>query len=241
MSEVSYTYDWYRRFLGRLETIDGGYHGFDSWQGEPGVLLRHDVDYSPEAARRMARIEADAGVRGTYFVLTTSPFYNVLDPAVSSLLHDVADLGHEIGLHFDSHAYFGDEPGTTELRQRIEEDKEIMQTVFPDITDTIAFHNPPDWSLNQSFPGTHHTYEPRFFDDISYYADSLGRWRDKPPLQEQGSEPVQVLLHPGLWGEEAADPKSRVRDAEREMVKRADEWIETESDLDWNRSLLKSG
>ena len=41
------------------------------------VLLRHDVDLSLDAALRMAEVEADAGARATYFLMTGSVFYNL--------------------------------------------------------------------------------------------------------------------------------------------------------------------
>ncbi len=38
----------------------------------PHVLWRHDVDYSVHRAAALARIEADLGVRATYFVYCTA-------------------------------------------------------------------------------------------------------------------------------------------------------------------------
>src|SRR6266487_6335764 len=42
------------------------------------LILRHDVDFSPEAALRMAQLEFKLGIRATYFLLFSSPSYNLL-------------------------------------------------------------------------------------------------------------------------------------------------------------------
>jgi hypothetical protein len=60
------------------------------------VLLRHDVDRRPDRALAMARREKDAGLVATYFFRVRA---GVLDPAV---VRAVADLGHEVGYHYES-------------------------------------------------------------------------------------------------------------------------------------------
>ena len=37
-------------------------------------ILRHDIDYSPESALTMAEMEAEMGLRASYFILFSSPF-----------------------------------------------------------------------------------------------------------------------------------------------------------------------
>jgi hypothetical protein len=66
----------------------------------PGVLgLRHDIDDRLESALVFARLEAERGVRSTYFALHTAPYYahDDLIPA----LRELQDLGHEVGFHND--------------------------------------------------------------------------------------------------------------------------------------------
>ncbi|HSP71754.1 MAG TPA: hypothetical protein VLN26_05245, partial [Gaiellaceae bacterium] len=49
---------------------EGGYRFacFDREPREGDLLLRHDVDLSLEAALELARVEAEAGARATYFL-----------------------------------------------------------------------------------------------------------------------------------------------------------------------------
>lgn len=60
------------------------------------VVLRHDVDRKPEKALRMAKIEADFGIRSTYFFRVTDESF---DPKI---IQEIAFLGHEIGYHYEN-------------------------------------------------------------------------------------------------------------------------------------------
>jgi hypothetical protein len=78
--------------------------------GKKTILLRHDIDYDPFIALRMAEIEADLGIRSSYYMLTTDSdsaihYYNNEFPRMVKALQEMQALGHEIGLHYD---FFGD-------------------------------------------------------------------------------------------------------------------------------------
>ena len=63
-----------------LEAAQAGGYRFAFFDGSPqpgDLLLRHDVDLSLDAALRMAEVEAAAGARATYFLMTGSVFYNL--------------------------------------------------------------------------------------------------------------------------------------------------------------------
>jgi len=57
------------------------------------LVLRHDVDRKVGHARTLARIEAAYGISGTYYFRTST-----FDP---ELVREIADLGHEIGYHYE--------------------------------------------------------------------------------------------------------------------------------------------
>lgn len=79
-------------------------------QGKKTVMLRHDVDHYPELAYQMACTEAQLGIRSSYFILTTDVATKwwadkALRKKYLSLILDMQEMGHEIGLHYD---FFGD-------------------------------------------------------------------------------------------------------------------------------------
>jgi len=59
------------------------------------AVLRHDVDTKPHRSLRMARLEHSLGISSTYYFRHTR---GVFDPQV---IREVADLGHEIGYHYE--------------------------------------------------------------------------------------------------------------------------------------------
>lgn len=61
----------------------------------PLIVLRHDVDRLPRNALDMARLEARRGVRATYYFRVTRSSWN------EPIIREIADLGHEIGYHYE--------------------------------------------------------------------------------------------------------------------------------------------
>ena len=69
----------------------------DSYKAK--CALRHDVDYSLDAALEMAFFENYYGFAATYFILPYAPYWN--DPKLITKILQIQDFGHEIGIHFN--------------------------------------------------------------------------------------------------------------------------------------------
>jgi len=85
-----------------LDAARAGGYRFAFFEGEPregDLLLRHDVDISLDAALRLAELEAEAGARATYFLMTESVFYNLASAEGERALPRLRELGHSVGLH----------------------------------------------------------------------------------------------------------------------------------------------
>ena len=96
--ERRFTYAEYDRFLDRLagrEVVP--LREFATGRGD--TALRHDVDGRLESALELARREHDRGLRATYFVLHTAPYYG--RPDLVDRLSELQTLGHEVGWHND--------------------------------------------------------------------------------------------------------------------------------------------
>lgn len=63
---------------------------------EPFCLLRHDVDRMPRSSLAMGLLEAERGIRASYYFRDVP---SSLDPEVVTALRDA---GHEIGFHYES-------------------------------------------------------------------------------------------------------------------------------------------
>lgn len=219
---VEFTYDWYRDFLRRLSAEGYDFRSFDDPLGDGDVVLRHDIDLSLDAAVTMARIEANAGVESTYCVLLTSPLYNPLEGEHRDALEEIASLGHEVIPHVSTHAYWrnGEVPDADAVERRVAEEQSVLETVVP-IGEAVSFHRPPPWVLDRAFEGFQNAYEPALFSDIGYVADSNQRWREDPSFVDDLPETLQLLTHPGLWGERDAGFSGRVERAISDACSRA--------------------
>ncbi len=59
------------------------------------IILRHDVDIRPENSLAFARIQADLGIKGTYY------FRIVPESWDETIIKEVSEMGHEIGYHYE--------------------------------------------------------------------------------------------------------------------------------------------
>lgn len=80
--------------------IDEGYAlgTFDKFilnEEQISFILRHDVDRKPENSFRIAQLQHELGVRGTYY------FRMVPESFQPKFIEAIASLGHEIGYHYE--------------------------------------------------------------------------------------------------------------------------------------------
>lgn len=176
----------------------------------PIVLVRHDVDLSVRLAVDLARMEAELGLRATYHVMVDCPFYRVEDPEVIEGLSLIANLGHEVGLHYDP-----DNPRAT--AGSIEDDIELccerVEVAAGGPVRSLSFHRPAPEYLGGSLhvAGRVNAYAAPFFQ--WYLSDSRARWREGNPLDSIAhprSEILQMLVHPIWWGPGKVPPGERL-------------------------------
>lgn len=173
----------------------------DAAPNVPDLILRHDLDMSIEAAIPIATIEAELGVRASYFVLLRSELYNPQSAAATAALDRLAGMGHEIGLHFDT-AHYGDDPDALDTAAARECD--ILERIIGRPVATISLHRPAErlLGLDRTLGGRPHTYAPRYFRDVGYCSDSRGRWGHGHPLAHpalRDGRALQLLTHPIWW------------------------------------------
>lgn len=196
-------------YAGMLEALlERGYEfvGFGDAVDDGQIVIRHDVDLSLERAAAMARAEADLGVASTYCLLVTNPLYDLLAPENRAHLQTIVECGHDVGLHFDPHYYWDDEPAVEDLEARVVADRTalegVLDALIPDGVAVAAtsIHQPPDWALGARFDAFENAYEPRYFEEVEYVSDSAGKWRSSRPFEDGVPASMQLLVHPGLWG-----------------------------------------
>jgi len=180
----------------------------ESDPAEPFCILRHDVDYSLGAALTLAEQEARRAVFATYFLLVGTRYYNLVAPDYASVARRLAEMGHEVGLHYDVkflHSFPRSDWGSL-LRAQVDLLSELAGTEVV----SIAMHQPALHG-DDPFVGEGefiNAYEERFVRETVYVSDSCRAWRDAGwRMLETGEIPkrLQVLLHPINWSDRDRD------------------------------------
>jgi len=60
------------------------------------IILRHDVDLLPQNSLRFAKIQNSVGIKGSYY------FRAVPESWDDRIIKQIADLGHEVGYHYEN-------------------------------------------------------------------------------------------------------------------------------------------
>lgn len=186
--------------------------GFDELKKNPPpcriCILRHDVDYMPEWAEYKGRIDAQLGIRSTFFFQVQSATYNACNPGVRRIAHNLHNMGHSIGLHFDTS---DSDVNLSNLAHSVRSGKNILKSATGiTLCNIISFHNThcfQDKVCGHRIKGIRHVYEKEYFKNIKYLSDSQG-WYEGCPCKifRSGKYPrIQLLTHPYIWDDEYPD------------------------------------
>jgi len=178
------------------------------------IFWRHDIDFSPNRALRLAAIESELTSIATYFIHIQSSFYNIFEPSQTEIVRKITALGHRIGLHFD--ATYHSIGSETQLEERISDEAKILERYFDCPVDAFSFHNPSvqhlSWRRDQ-YAGIVNCYSETFANHVGYCSDSNGYWRHRRLIEvvtEAKDRHLQVLTHPEHWQAEPMSPRARI-------------------------------
>jgi hypothetical protein len=179
------------------------------------ILWRHDVDFSINAARKLAVIETEENVVATYFLHLHSEFYNVLEKETANHIRSIISYGHSLGVHFDP-SFYGTED-ISELESKLVLEQRILEDIFECPINAFSFHNPTPSILclkNWQYGGMINTYADYFQEQVGYCSDSNGYWRHtrlEDILKDAKHERLQILTHPAWWTKNPMSPAERVK------------------------------
>lgn len=215
----SFSFDLYREICenilrtGRLcdyrDVLDGRAAEKDGF-----VILRHDVEFSPERAELLAVVEAELEVSSSFFFQVTNNAYNSFSRANLTKMKKMSEMGHHIGLHFHLN-------GITDanlIERRVRYEASVLSEYLGFEIDRFSFHRPTEGVLRSRMviDGLINAYSPEFFTfcsdastlnevDVKYVADSQNAWQYIDPYPYPTQEffdrfqKVQILCHPYSW------------------------------------------
>lgn len=98
-----------------------------------GVVIRHDVDRRPHNALEMAKAEHAIGLRTTYYFRVVGSANN------PEIIRSVAELGHEVGYHYEDLALVKGDVGLVE--KSFKSNLAYLRSIVP--INTVAMHGSP--------------------------------------------------------------------------------------------------
>ena len=140
------------------------------------IILRHDVDKLPKHSLRFAKIQAEMGIKGTYYFRMVPQSYD------ERIIKEIAALGHEVGYHYETmDTCRGDiDKAYEEFCRNLERFREIVEIK------TISMHGSPLSSFDNRAIWEKYSYkelgiiaEPYFdlnFNKTFYITDTGRRW-----------------------------------------------------------------
>ena len=163
--------------------------------GAGEILLRHDIDFSLKASMPMARLENQAGIRATYFVMISNDFYSLLNLESKNQLLELIELGHSIGLHFDTSAYISES-----LPSSLKSEMQLLQNVSGKEVSSYSEHQPTLNGINRiAIPELTNMYSPEIMSQYKYLSDSCMSPREEWEESFIKEKRVQLLVHPEYW------------------------------------------
>lgn len=203
MGSCTFTFKHYSEILEQATDRFQCSSFFEQPDGAARLYLRHDIDVSVKNALALAELEAEHGVKSTYFAAINSPYYNLLNDAQVNRLRQISDLGHTIGLHVDERGAYMDEFSSIETALSSVHD--FLSEIVP-VEKLISFHMPSQYDFNQTekIGDFTNAYSTTFTDGekVKYLSDSNRRWREGcfcQHLDDPTHDSYQILTHPIWW------------------------------------------
>ena len=182
----------------------------------PALFLRHDVDFSLIRAVAMAEAESDLGVSATYYIMLANDYYNAISTPGRRLVRRLVELGHEVGLHWDSETY----PDTRAAAvHQFRSEIDVLQSVAGVPIRTASQHRPASSEfLNFDDQIEVEAYSASIKQRFAYVSDSAMRWREKTPLDYLAAgRDVQFTAHPLWWFTAATTAEDKLREVVTEQ------------------------
>jgi len=173
----------YHTFLKLLQSLKQSGHCFisasDYFKGSTAsrfILLRHDVEKHYDHALWFAREENKMRIKGTYYFRFSPKNYN------KEIVEKIANLGHEIGYHYDdlSQCKGNFEEAIDRFQKNLRNLREVapVETICMDGSPMSKHDNRELWKENdyKSLGLIGEPYIDIDFNEVIYYTDTGRRW-----------------------------------------------------------------
>ena len=210
---MDFTYNAYKNLIERLRDNKYNVTNYKNYSNyDKCAILRHDIDYSVDKALKFAEFERQLDIRSTYFVLISSPFYNIIEKKTNEKIKKIKSLGHDIGLHFDELNYsveYYDQNGG--IKNVILSELKLLRYILGIDVDSVSMHRPSKITLDADYdlsPAIN-SYGNTFFKQFKYLSDSRMRWREniEDIIEADIYKRLHILTHAFWYDKDSRDIK----------------------------------
>ena len=207
MEKQSFSQKGYENLIQTI--LSNGYRfvkleAFDHNTANKQVILRHDVDYSPQKAIELAKIDRYLGISSIFFFLVRGHWYNFFGHHTQTAIHEIQAMDFPIGLHYAPPPHINDSQ-EAQYKQLLT-DFSLMRSEFSSAYPAFSWHVPPPLALQEGRfrcpDGLADMYSEHFFFKAKYVSDSSLRNSYEYLMEIFLSEEhikVQLVLHPICW------------------------------------------
>jgi peptidoglycan/xylan/chitin deacetylase (PgdA/CDA1 family) len=202
----------------------GNFQKFPAIDNQPTkgkvVYLRHDIDGKLMNAWRMAYLEAELGIKSTYFALNHSNYWE--SPDTFKLLREIQEMGHEIAWHqcvIVQHHITPSVPIRSLIEEplkRLRDEGLIIRGTSPHGSAYGGEKNINSWQIWKEYRFPYNglpvfpladfglEYEAMFLNRDDYHSDSSAMWCGEPKdivkkYNEELNYILQINIHPQHW------------------------------------------
>lgn len=191
---MDFTINSYKSIIHALSK-DYPFQKFDDFLAnslEQAVILRHDVDMLPNSSLRFAKIQAEMGIKGSYYFRAVPCSWD------EKVILEISNLGHEVGYHYENmDTCHGDiDKAWDDFRYNLDKLRKLVEVK------TICMHGSPLSKFDNKELWKKYDYKPLGiigepyydvdFDKVFYLTDTGRMWnglkvsvRDKVTQQQQ--------------------------------------------------------
>ncbi len=202
---MDFTIETYKTLLKHLQLANYEFVKFNEFhlvQDKKAVTLRHDVDLLPKNSLRFAKIQAELGIKGTYYFRAVPESWDEL------VIKEISSLGHEIGYHYENLTVCNGniDSAFEDFKRNLEALRKLANVT------TICMHGSPKSPFDSKDLWKKYNYrdlgiiaEPYFdvdFNKTFYLTDTGRRWdgykvsvRDKIPLHQDRWNKEGLTFH----------------------------------------------
>lgn len=222
--DLDFTFNKYSQLCKAITSSEYSVHTMKSYfskGSDRAIIMRHDVDRIPERALEMAKMEKEFGFCSTYYFRTIDEVFK------PDIIRKIADMGHEIGYHYE---VLDKTNGNREAAIKLFEiELEKLRKTAPIVTACMHGNPLKPWSnkdLWEHYDFTHYNLigEPYLSIDyqrVKYFTDTGRSWnnskynvKDKTNFDqlrlENSDQLIQliknetypeicILTHPNRW------------------------------------------